>query len=182
MAKKDKGTMTGEPVTYQIPAPAGGVQIETFIPWTLVKRGVRRQVITPLNSPEQFQGEAAAERRERKAAKDTPLIRALGLAHYWQRLLDDGRFRTITEIAAIEGIDLGQASRIARLAQLAPDIVEACVAGEENGLALEHLVRRAFPADWGEQRIELRPVKGMTVFLNSKSTNFVSKQPAKTWN
>jgi len=38
MAKKDKGMMTGEPVTYQIPAPAGGVQMETFIPWTLVKR------------------------------------------------------------------------------------------------------------------------------------------------
>ena len=39
MAKNDKGMMTGEPVTYQIPAPAGGVQMETFIPWTLVKRG-----------------------------------------------------------------------------------------------------------------------------------------------
>lgn len=30
---------------------------------------------------------------------DTPLIRALGLAHYWQRLLEDGKYRTITEIA-----------------------------------------------------------------------------------
>lgn len=47
MPKKDQA-VTGEAVTYQIPAPAGGVQLETFIPWTLVKRGVKREVITPL--------------------------------------------------------------------------------------------------------------------------------------
>ena len=101
MAKKDKGLITGEPVTYQIPAPAGGVQMETFIPWTLVKRGVRRQVITPIDAPEQFQSEATAQGRERDAAKDSPLIRALGLSHYWQRLLDEGKCRSLTEIAAI---------------------------------------------------------------------------------
>lgn len=159
MSKKDKGVLTGAPVTYRTPTPAGGVQMETFIPWTLVKRGVRRQVITPLDAPEEFQVEAAVERRERKATQDTPLIRALGLAHYWQRLLDETKYASITEIAAVEGLDLGQASRIARLAQLAPDIVKACVEGEENGLALEHLIRRAFSADWCEQRMELRPVK-----------------------
>ena len=38
MAKMDKGVLTGKPVTYPIPCPAGGVQMETFIPWTLVKR------------------------------------------------------------------------------------------------------------------------------------------------
>ena len=51
MAKMDKGVLTGNPVTYQIPSPAGGVQMETFIPWTLVKRGVRREIITPLDAP-----------------------------------------------------------------------------------------------------------------------------------
>ncbi len=43
MAKKDKGLLTGDPITYQTSSPAGGVQMETFIPWTLVKRGVKRQ-------------------------------------------------------------------------------------------------------------------------------------------
>ena len=32
MAKMDKGVLTGKPVTYPIPSPAGGVQMETFIP------------------------------------------------------------------------------------------------------------------------------------------------------
>lgn len=155
MAKKDKGLLTGDPITYQTPSPAGGVQMETFIPWRLVKRGVRRQVITPIDAPEQFQMEATVERRERKTAQDTPLIRALGLAHYWQRLLDEGRFKTLTEIAAIEGLDLGQASRIARLTQLAPEIIEACVARKTSELVLEHLNRRTLPTDWNEQRLTL---------------------------
>ena len=77
MAKNDRGMVTGEPVTYQIPAPAGGVQMETFIPWTLVKRGVRRQVITPIDAPEHFQKEAVEEQSARKQAKNNPLIRAL---------------------------------------------------------------------------------------------------------
>ncbi len=155
MAKKDKGVLTGDPVTYQTPSPAGGVQMETFIPWTLVKRGVKRQVFTPLDAPQEFHVEAGTERRERDAARHTPLIRALGLAHYWQRLLDEGKYRTITEIAAAEGIDRGQASRIAQLTRLAPDIVEACVANENTGLALEHLIRRGITTTWVEQRGQL---------------------------
>lgn len=156
MAKKDIGKLTGEPVTFQIPTPAGGVQMETFIPWTLVKRGVRRRVITPLDAPQAFKDEAAAERRERSVAQSSALVRALGLAHHWQNLLDDGRFASMTEIAAVEGMDPGRASRIARLAHLAPDVVEACLANDSGEIALEHLVRGGrLPLDWQTQREKL---------------------------
>ena len=111
MAKMDKGVLSGKPVTYPIPSPAGGVQMETFIPWTLVKRGIRRESITPLDAPQAFTVEAAAERTKRKAAQNTPLTRALGLAHYWQRLLDEGKIRSMTDIAAAEGIDVTQARK-----------------------------------------------------------------------
>ncbi len=40
MSKKHRGRFKGDPVTYQLPNPAGGVQLETFVPWTLVKRGL----------------------------------------------------------------------------------------------------------------------------------------------
>jgi len=156
MAKKDKGMMTGDPVTYQIPAPAGGVQIETFIPWTLVKRGVNRQVITPIDAPEQFQREAVMERSVRKHAKDSPLIRALGLAHFWQRLLDDGKFKSLTEIAAIECINLSQASRIAQLARLAPEVIEACLTGLHPTISLDHLNRSPIHSGWRQQCDHLR--------------------------
>ena len=152
MAKKDKGLLTGDPITYQTPSPAGGVQMETFIPWTLVKRGVKRQVITPIDAPEQFQMEATVERQERKAAKDTPLIRALGLAHHWQRLLDDGKVQTIADIAQMEGIDVTQVRRLLRLVLLAPTLVEMIVvSNEQASINLELVLRRAMPANWQEQ-------------------------------
>jgi hypothetical protein len=156
MAKKDKGTITGEPVTYQIPAPAGGVQMETFIPWTLVKRGVRRRVITPIDSPEQFMNEAVAQQSHRKVMHDTPLIRALGLAHHWQALLDAGQYSSLTEIASIEDIDRGRVSRIAQLLRLSPEAVEACMNNNAKGLALEQLIRVAIPSDWEDQQILFR--------------------------
>ena len=84
----------------------------------------KRQVITPIDAPEQFQAEATLARRERKSKQDTPLIRALGLAHYWQRLLDDGKVRTIADIAQMEGINITQVRRLLRLNLLAPKIVE----------------------------------------------------------
>lgn len=156
MAKNNKGVMTGEAVTYQIPAPAGSVQMETFIPWTLVKRGVRQQVITPIDAPEHFQLEAILERSARKQAKDSPLIRALGLAHYWQRLLDEDKYRSLTEITAIERIDLGQASRTAQLTRLAPEIIESCMSGGHLDVKIEQLARVCFTGSWVEQRATLK--------------------------
>ncbi len=153
MAKKDKGVLTGKPVTYQIPSPAGGVQMETFIPWTLVKRGIRREIITPLDAPQAFAVEAVAERSKRKAAQNTPLIRALGLAHYWQRLLDEGRAKTIADIAAAESIDVTQARRVLRLRLLAPAVVEKLLAETDMSINLEAVLRRAIPRDWREQSV-----------------------------
>jgi len=51
VSKKHRGQVKGDPVTYQTPLPAGGVQMETFLPWTLVRRGLKKQIITPLANP-----------------------------------------------------------------------------------------------------------------------------------
>ena len=56
---------------------------------------MRRRVITPIDAPEQFQEEARVQRRERETVKTSALLRALGLAHYWQRLLDEGKYLRI---------------------------------------------------------------------------------------
>jgi len=156
MAKNDKGMVTGDPVTYQIPAPAGGVQMETFIPWTLVKRGVRRQVITPIDAPQEFVVEAALQRRERKTTQHTPLLRALGLAHYWQRLLDDGKVQTIGDIAQLEEMDVTQVRRLIRLTLLAPELLETIVTKAElTPINLEFVLRRSMPNEWRAQRMLL---------------------------
>lgn len=43
MSKKHRGRFKGDPVTYQLPNPAGGVQLETFVPWSLVKHQRKRR-------------------------------------------------------------------------------------------------------------------------------------------
>ncbi len=151
MSKKHRGQAKGDPVTYQRLTPAGGVQLETFMPWTLVRRGLKKQVITPLDAPQEFLDEARREQLVREVDQDAPLMRALGLAHHWQRLLDEGRFNSMTEIAAVEGIDLGQASKISRLAQLAPDLVEGLALGHLK-VGVSQLLRGKVSASWSAQR------------------------------
>lgn len=154
MPKKTYGKQTGRPITHALPTPAGGVRLETFVPWVLVKRGYKKQIITPLDAPQEFLSEATREREARVAAQDTALMRALGLAHHWQRLLDERRFISITEIAATEGIDRGQASKIAQLARIAPDIVDACATGKARGITLQRLTRSPVPVTWDVQRAQ----------------------------
>jgi len=129
MSRKHRGRIQGDTVSYGLPSPAGGILLETFVPWTLIKRGCRKEIITPLDAPQQFAEVARRERLLRQAGEDTALLRAFGLAYHWQRLLDEGRFSSVAEIAEAEGLDPGRASRIARLAYLAPDIVDAVATG-----------------------------------------------------
>ena len=153
MSKKHRGHAKGDPVTYKTPLPAGGVQMETFLPWTLVRRGLKKQVITPLDAPQEFLDEARRERQVREMAQDTPLMRALGLAHHWQRLLDEGRFSSMTEIAAAEGIDVTQVRRIIRLTVLAPDVIERLT--YPSIAVLEQVMRKSWPINWSEQEASL---------------------------
>ncbi|MCK4131780.1 hypothetical protein QN078_05175 [Ralstonia nicotianae] len=146
MSRNHRGRILGEPVTRSLPAPAGGVQLETFVPWTLVKRGSKKQVITPLDAPQEFAIEARREKRVRDATQDTPLLRALGLAHYWQRLLDEQRFASVAEIAEAEGIDVSRAYRLLRLTLLAPTVIERLIAS--SGAVLEQVMRRSVPRTW----------------------------------
>jgi len=155
MSKKHRGHAKGDPVTYQTPLPAGGVQMETFLPWTLVRRGLKKQVITPLDAPQEFLDEALRERQVREMAQDTPLMRALGLAHHWQRLLDEGRITSASDIAEAEGIDVTQVRRVMRLTLLAPKVVERLVSSPDA--VLEKVMRRPWPNAWGDQMRVLAP-------------------------
>ena len=155
MSKKHRGRYEGDAVTYQLPSPAGGVQLETFVPWTLVKRGLRKQIITPLDAPQEFMEEARREQQARESAQETALLRALGLAHHWQRLLDEQRVGSVAEIADAEEINVTQVRRLMRLTLLAPAVVEQLVGTSET--ALEQLMRCPLPTAWKDQIRVLAP-------------------------
>ena len=87
-----------------------------------------------------------------KPQPDGTLAKALARAWRWQRMLDEGVYATVSEIGDAEKISKSYVSRILRLALLAPDIVEAILAGRtDQALMLEQLERLP-PTCWEEQR------------------------------
>ena len=155
-SKKHYGKQTGRPITHELPTPAGGVRLETFVPWTLVRRGLKKRVITPLDAPQEFLVEAARERETLAAAQDSALMRALGLAYHWQRLLDEERAASVAEIATAEGMDVTQVRRVMRLTLLAPEVIERLVGAPD--ILLEQVMRRPWPNVWsGQMRVLASP-------------------------
>lgn len=86
------------------------------------------------------------------AHADPATVKALARAFRWKRLLDNGRYASISEIAAAEKIDRGYVGSILRLSLLAPDIIQNILDGRQPmGLALSDLLK-PFPPEWERQR------------------------------
>ena len=86
------------------------------IPIRFQRRGGRKRIVAP---------DGSEIVPNSKPQPDSTLVKALARAWRWQRMLDDGVYSSISEIADAEGIGKSYVSRIVRLAMLAPDIVEA---------------------------------------------------------
>ena len=126
------------------------------VPLTLKKRGGRKEVILP---------QAFASDSPMRPSHQEALVIAIARAHRWQKLLDEGKFKSVSDLAREIGLDPSFAARLLRLTLLAPDIVEAILMGEEpSGLSLTKLTKR-LPLDWERQRKLLgfhRSAKGLS--------------------
>jgi len=149
VSTKHRGRLEGSPVTQRLPTPAGGVALETFVAWRLVPRGARRAVIPPPGGRTPVQAYPTWATAPAKEPPDSALLRALGLAHHWQRLLTEGRVASAAEIAKAEGMDVSQVHRLMRLTLLAPELVERLAAAPE--LPVERLLGHPWPYGWVEQ-------------------------------
>jgi hypothetical protein len=75
----------------------------------------------------------------------------LARAFHWQELLDTGEAGCIAELARKCDVDRSYIGRILKLTSLAPDVVEAILAGNEpSGLSLATL-QEGVPLWWREQ-------------------------------
>jgi hypothetical protein len=84
---------------------------------------------------------------------DPALVKALARAFRYQKLLDEGRYASISEMAAGERIERGYLGTLLRLTLLAPEMVEAILNGREpEGVTLPALLE-GVPVGWGEQSI-----------------------------
>jgi hypothetical protein len=84
---------------------------------------------------------------------DPALVKALARAFRYQKLLDEGRYASISDMAAGEKIERGYLGTLLRLTLLAPDLVEAILNGRQpEGVTLPALLE-GVSVGWGEQRL-----------------------------
>ncbi len=121
--------------------------VEVFVPMVFRKIGGRKRVIAPLDSD---------SRPTTASNLNMPIIRSLARAHRWQRLLEDGTYTGMPELAKKEKISKSYVSRTLRLTLLAPDIVEAILDGRQPQSLLLDELERGFPIEWELQRRMLR--------------------------
>jgi hypothetical protein len=68
---------------------------------------------------------------------DITLVKALARAFRWRRMIETGRHATVAELAAAEKINSSYVSRVLRMTLLAPEIIEAILAGRQpEGLTM----------------------------------------------
>ena len=109
------------------------------VPFRVVKRGGRKVMHLP-----------DGVRPDRKA--DNTLVKALARAFRWKRMLESGEFATIAELAEREGIATSYMSRILRLTQLEPGIIEAVLDGRQGDAVTLARLMDPFPISWIEQK------------------------------
>jgi hypothetical protein len=89
------------------------------------------------------------------AAKLRLILRSpevLARAFRWQRLLLDGTYATLEDLAVAENISPSYVSRIARLALLSPTIVEAILDGRHPPDLTMNDLMAPFSLEWGAQQ------------------------------
>ncbi len=124
-----------------------GESIRIHIPLKFKRRGGRKEIIVADGLPN-FPRDRTAYQK--------PLVVAIARAHQWQRLLDEGRAASITDLAKKLKVDHAYVSRLLHLTLLAPVIIDAILNGKEpSGLSLARLTK-PFPVLWEEQRLDFR--------------------------
>jgi hypothetical protein len=108
------------------------------------RRGGRKRIVAP---------DGSSISPASKPQPNGTLVKALARAWRWRRMLDEGIYTSVSEIGDAESISKSYVSRILRLALLAPDIVEAILAGGMDQALMLKTLERPLPASWEEQGV-----------------------------
>jgi hypothetical protein len=115
--------------------------ITVRVPLTIRRRPGRKTVVMP----------GRDDNAAVLTAADPALVKALARAFRYQRLLDEGRYASISEMAAAEKIERGYLGSLLRLTLLAPNNVEAILEGCQAETATLPRFLEPFPAEWTAQ-------------------------------
>ena len=114
----------------------------TEVPMSFRRRGGKAVIVLP-------NGSRAATQQE--ATVDNTMIKVLARAFRWQRLMNDGTYTSMDEMAAAEKISPSYISRILRLSYLSPTIVEAILDGRHPARLTMKDLLVPFPIEWKSQ-------------------------------
>lgn len=120
--------------------------ITVRVPLAIRHQPGRKTVVTPMTD-----GAAPVTTRA-----DPALVKALARAFRYQRMLDQGRHASISEMAEAERVERGYLGTLLRLTLLAPDLVEAILDGRQPGGLGSRQLLEPFPLDWSEQHAALK--------------------------
>ena len=119
--------------------------ITVRVPLAIRHRPGRKTVVKPMTD-----GVAPVTTRA-----DPALVKALARAFRYQRMLDEGRYSSITELAAVEKLDRGYLGSLLKLTLLATDIVESVLDGRHREQIGLPVLLDPLPAAWDAQRAAL---------------------------
>jgi hypothetical protein len=120
--------------------------ITVRVPLAIRRRPGRKAVVTPADDRPALTTTGRAE---------PALMKALARAFRYQRMLDEGRYASISKMAAAEKIERGYLGTLLRLTLLAPDVIEVILDGRQpDGMTLPRLIE-PLPTCWIEQRAAL---------------------------
>lgn len=117
--------------------------ISIEIPMTFKKRGGRKVIVLPDGSHGHPQPAATI---------DNAMVKAIARAFRWQKLLENGTYTCLDDIARSEKIGASFVSRYYRLVLLAPDIVDAILDGRQPAELTVKVLLKNFPITWNGQR------------------------------
>jgi len=128
--------------------PATDETLDVHVPMELKRRGGKKEIISA-RSPS---GLPPGAHTPADVGPRRPIVVALARAHAWQKMLDSGQAGSTAELARKYDVDRSYVGRMLKLTSLAPDIVEAVLAGDEpSGLSLA-CFREGMPVRWDQQR------------------------------
>ena len=116
--------------------------VTVTVPFAIRKRGGRKLVLTP---------DGTAVSPQPRPRVDSTLLKALARGFRWQKMLREGDYQTLEEIADAEHINPSYISRLMRLAYLSPTIVEAILEGRHPAHLTMKDLMEPFPLDWAAQ-------------------------------
>jgi DNA invertase Pin-like site-specific DNA recombinase len=85
---------------------------------------------------------------------DHAMIQSISTAHDWLKQLTSGKHSSVLSLAEAEGKDASYVTKVLYRAFLAPDIVEAILAGNQPPTLTQETLKKSLPLpiDWNEQR------------------------------